>query len=68
MTEEEYRNEMRRYGWDEAEISAKVAERNADSSECAVSLPFELYLSEKTLLRTYYIDTDGVLVDKEGFA
>lgn len=67
MTEEEFRNEMRQYGWTEVEISEKIAKRNADSHECALLLPFELYLREKDMLRNYCVNAVGSLVDKEKF-
>lgn len=67
MTKEEYKNQMKRYGWSDAEISIKIAEHDADSREFALSLPFELYLREKDVLRTYYVNADKILVDKEEF-
>ena len=65
MTEKEFRNEMRRLGWSSEEINQKVAERNSDSREYDLPMPFEIYLSGKDLVRTYYVNPEGRIVDKE---
>lgn len=65
MTEEEYKATMKSYGWSEREIALRLAEHAADSRDCALPLPFELYLREKGALRTYFVDDAGSLCDKE---
>ena len=65
MTEEEFRAEMHRRGFDEAEITEAVETRNADSLAFSLQIPFEIYLREKILLRRYLLNGKGHLVDEE---
>ena len=47
MTESEFRIEMKRLGWDEAEIEEMISAHNANINEFGVAVPFEALIDEK---------------------
>ena len=60
MSEEDFKTEMLKRGWNEEEIQEFV-----DRANEPVSLPLEHWLQDKPKIRNYYINKDGNIVDSE---
>lgn len=60
MTEEEFKLEMKKRGWNDDEIKEMY---NDDGR--LLLLPFECLLQDKPKIRTYYINESGNIVDEE---
>ena len=60
MSEEDFKTEMLKRGWNEEEIQEFV-----DRANEPISLPLEYWLQDKPKIRNYYINKDGHIVDEE---
>ena len=60
MSEEDFKTEMLKRGWNEEEIQEFV-----DRANEPISLPLEYWLQDKPKIRNYYLDKDGHIVDEE---
>lgn len=50
MTEEEFRAEMKKLGWNDEAIEEMIKEHNDCLREYSVAIPFEALLEEKPLI------------------
>ena len=60
MTEENFKAEMLKRGWSEEEIQEFI-----NRSEELISRPLEYWVQDKPVIRKYYLNEDGHIVDEE---